>query len=154
MIYFAYGSNLNPGQMTMRCPGHRTLGVARLAQHRLVFPRYSQMRRCASASVEPSPGDAVWGVIYQLAADDIPVLHYHEGYNPDLPADQNRHDLREVSVVRMDGSERIAAVTYVATADGTTELPSAEYVETIIDGARYHNLPRAYISLLQSIKTG
>jgi gamma-glutamylcyclotransferase (GGCT)/AIG2-like uncharacterized protein YtfP len=153
MLYFAYGSNLNPGQMTQRCPGHRTLAVARLTGHRLVFPRFSPSRRCASASVEPSPGDAVWGVVYQLAPDDIPVLHYHEGYDSERPMDENRHDLREVSVVRMDGSERIRAVTYVAVGDGTTELPSAEYLDTILDGARYHGLPRAYISFLQSIKT-
>lgn len=153
MIYFAYGSNLNPGQMFDRCPSHRTLGVARLADHRLIFPRFSRARRCASASIEPCPGDAVWGVVYKLAADDIPVLHHHEGYEPERPMEENRHDLREVSVVRMDGSERIAALTYVAIADGTTELPSADYLDTIIDGARYHGLPRAYISLLQSIRT-
>ena len=66
MIYFAYGSNLNPTQMAERCPGHRSLGVARLPDHRLCFPRYSRTWRCASAGFEASPGDVVWGALYEV----------------------------------------------------------------------------------------
>ncbi len=66
MIYFAYGSNLNPGQMAERCPEYRSLGVARLPGHRLCFPRFSPTRRCASAGFEPSPRDVLWGALYEI----------------------------------------------------------------------------------------
>lgn len=67
MIYFAYGSNLDPAQMAERCPDSPFLAVARLDDHRLDFPRRSPIRRCAVASVVPSPGAVVWGGLYRMA---------------------------------------------------------------------------------------
>jgi hypothetical protein len=153
MIYFAYGTDMNPAQMAERSPGHRTMGVARLRGHRLIFPRFSRTWGCASASIEPSPNDAVFGVLYDVPHDDIPILHHHQGYDPDGPLELNRHTLREVNVLRMGGSEPVKAITYVATPDAPDALPSKAYMNTVIDGARYHGLPRAYLVLLQAVKT-
>ena len=153
MIYFAYGSNLNPAQMAERCPGHRSVGTARLPNHRLCFPRYSRTWQCASASITPSPGDVVFGALYEVPADEIPVLHYQEGYDAHGPAEFNRHDFRPITVLRMGGSEPVAAMTYVAVPDGTAALPSAAYLNAVIDGARYHALPRAYLVVLRAVKT-
>jgi len=153
MIYFAYGSNLNPTQMADRCPGYRSLGVARLPDHRLCFPRYSRAWRCASAGFEASTGDVLWGALYEVPEDDLPVLHYHEGYDAYGPAEGNRHDFREVTVLRLGGSEPVQAMTYAAIPDGTGELPSRAYIDTIIDGARYHRLPRTWLVVLQAIRT-
>lgn len=153
MIYFAYGSNLNPAQMSQRCPGYRSLGVARLPGYRLCFPRYSRSRRCASAGFEPSPGDVLWGALYDISPDDLSILHYHEGYDPDGPPELNRHIFSEVTVLRLGGSEPVRAMTYAAVPDGTAELPSRAYLETIIDGARYHSLPRTWLVVLEAIRT-
>mgnify|MGYP000557276995 CR=1 FL=1 len=153
MIYFAYGSNLNPSQMAERCPGYRSLGVARLPGHRLVFPRFSPSRRCASAGFEPSPRDVLWGALYDVPDADLTILNYHEGYNPDGPPDQNRHELREITVLRQGGSEPVRALTYAAVPDGTSELPSREYLDTIIDGALYHGLPRTWLVVLRAVRT-
>jgi len=153
MIYFAYGSNMNPGQMVERCPQARTIGVARLVDYRLCFPRFSRARQCASAGVEPSPGSAVWGVLYDLSDNDIPVLNYHEGYDPEGPAAQNRHILREVTALRMGGSEPVKAMTYFAIPDGTTTRPSPAYMQAIIDGAEFHGLPLAYLAALERVPT-
>lgn len=153
MIYFAYGSNLNPSQMFERCPLHRTIGIARLPGHTLVFPRFSPVRRCATAGIAVHQQSTVWGVLYQLAEEDVPILHFHEGYDPYGPAENNRHDLREIEVVRTGASAPQTALTYVAIPDGTTERPSRAYVDLILDGARYHNLPRAWLSFLESVPT-
>ena len=153
MIYFAYGSNLNPGQMFERCPAHRTIGIARLPGHRLGFPRFSPMRACATAGIESHATESVWGVLYRLEADDIPTLDHYEGYDPQGPADGNRHMLREVNVVRPGGAAPQAAMTYFAIADGTKHLPSRHYMDTIIDGARYHGLPRAWVGFLETVAT-
>ena len=153
MIYFAYGSNLNPTQMAERCPGYRSLGVARLLDHRLCFPRYSRTRRCASAGFEPSPGDMLWGALYDVPDEDLPILHYHEGYNPDGAAALNRHDFRRITVLRLGGAEPVSAMTYAAIPDGTGELPSRTYMDTIIDGARYHRLPRTWLVVLEAVRT-
>ncbi len=153
MIYFAYGSNLNPGQMAERCPAYRSIGVAHLPNHRLVFPRFSRARRCATAGLEPAPGEVVWGALYELPADDLAIMHHHEGYDPDGPPAANRHDFREVTVIRQGGAEPVKAMTYVAAPDGTTELPSRAYLDTIIDGAVYHGLPKTWLMVLRAVKT-
>src|SRR4030095_9407406 len=41
MLYFAYGSDLDPAEMKAMCPGHHVVGLALLADHRLGFPLYS-----------------------------------------------------------------------------------------------------------------
>jgi hypothetical protein len=153
MIYFAYGSNMNPGQMIDRCPESRTIGVARLVDYRLCFPRFSRSWQCASAGVEPYPGNAVWGVVYDVSENDLPVLHHHEGFDPHRRPELNSHIFREVTVLRMNGSEPVKAMTYFAVPDGTTARPSAVYLQAIIDGAEYHGLPLAYLAALQAVRT-
>ncbi len=153
MIYFAYESDMNPARLAERCPGHRSLGVARLPRHRLWFPRYSRDWGCAIASIAPSDNDVVFGVLYDLPADEVPVLHYHRGYEPSGQPEHNDHVFRDVTVVRAGRSEPVKAWTYVAVPDGTTALPSVEYMNAVIDGARIQGLPRAYIVRLQSWKT-
>jgi hypothetical protein len=128
--------------------------VARLPGHRLTFPRFSQRHRCASAGFEPSPGDVLWGALYEVPDSELPVLHHNEGYDPDGPPALNRHEYRKVTVLRLGGSEAVEAMTYAAVPDGTAALPSAAYLATIIDGARYHNLPRTWLVVLNAVKTG
>ena len=153
MIYFAYGSNMNPGQMIDRCPETRTIGVARLVDYRLCFPRFSRPRNCAVSGIEPSPKSTVWGVIYDVSENDVHVLNHHEGYDARRPAGENERVLREVTVLRMNGSEPVKAMTYFAVPDGTTARPSAAYLQAIIDGAEYHGLPLAYLAALQAVRT-
>jgi hypothetical protein len=154
MIYFAYGADLNPAQLSARAPGHRSLGVARLPNYKLVFPRYSREWGGAAASIAQSPNDAVFGALYDLPPDDVPVLHHHKGYDPDGPPELNEHVFRQVTVRRMANSEAVHAWTYVAVPDNTTALPSRAYLNALIDGARYHGLPRAYLVVLQAMRTG
>ncbi len=153
MILFAYGANMNPGLMAERCPEFRTVGVARLMDYRLCFPRFSRARNCATASIEPSSSSAVWGVLYEIPPNDIPVLNYHEGYDPGAPVAHNERILREVTVLRMGGSEAGKAEAYFAVPDGTAALPSAAYLQTIVDGANFHGLPKACIAALATVRT-
>jgi hypothetical protein len=152
VIYFAYGSNMDPGQMAERCPGYRTIGVARLNGHRLSFPRFSPVRRSATASIEPEPGSAVWGVLYELPADDLPVLHHLEGYNEYGAPEANRYNLAKVTVQQVGGGTA-EAMTYVAVPDDSAALPTADYMARLVDGARFHGLPRAYVATLTAVKT-
>src|SRR5262245_30595116 len=131
MILFAYGATMNPGLMAERCPEFRTIGLARLIDYRLCFPRFSRDYNCATASVEPHDGGAVWGVLYDIHQADIPVLNYHEGFDPAVPATKNERLLREVTVLRVGGSESVKAMTYFAVPDGTDALPSLTYIQAL-----------------------
>jgi hypothetical protein len=144
VIYFAYGSNLDPVQFAARCPGHRVLGNARLPDHRLCFPRRSPIRGCAVASIEPMPGDAVWGVLFALCAPDVTALHAAEGYACDRPAAECRYVPAAVRVLA-DGraADAVQAFTYVAVRDGRDPgRPSRAYLDHILRGAAHHGLPR------------
>jgi AIG2-like family len=154
MIYFAYGADLSPTQLDARVPGYRPLGAARLTGHKLVFPRFAREWRGATASLAPSANDTVFGALYDLPPDDVPVLHRHKGYDPESPPELNEHVFREVTVRRLATGEALSAWTYLAVPDNTTARPSAAYINAILDGARRHGLPRAYVLLLQGIKTG
>lgn len=154
MIYFAYGADLNPARLSAYAPGHRSLGVARLPNHKLVFPRYAREWGGAVASIAASANDVVFGALYDLPPDDVPVLHYHKGYDPDGPPELNEHVFRDVTVRRLATSEALSAWTYVALPDNTTALPSRAYLNAMMDGGRYHGLPRAYLVALQAMKIG
>jgi gamma-glutamylcyclotransferase len=150
MIYFAYGSNLDRVQMAQRCPNARLIGPAQLADHRLCFPRRSPVRGCAVASVEPHAGGVVWGVMYELDADDLARLDAREGYDPVNPLALNRYARIEVVVDRLRG-DSVEAVTYVALPETNPGLPSGDYMKHIIEGAAAHSFPDDYVAMLKAV---
>jgi hypothetical protein len=80
-------------------------------------------------------------------------MHHHQGYDPEGPPELNEHVFREVTVRRFSNSEAVSAWTYLAVPDNTTALPARSYIKAMLDGARYHGLPRAYVVVLQALKT-
>jgi hypothetical protein len=153
MIYFAYGLDLNPAQMLQRSPGHRSLGVARLVDWWFSFPRYSPSERSATMSIGESQGGVVWGALYEVPGEDLPILNHLYGFDPEGPPEFNDHVAHIVRVQRVSNAEPIEASTYVAVPDDRQALPSTHYMTLILDGARYHGLPRAYLGALQAVKT-
>jgi len=151
MLYFAYGSNLDPLQIKTRCPGHQVVGLAVLPDHRLVFPRYSGDWGGGVASIALAHGEKVWGFVYELSDTDLAALDVYEGWR--AAGDQHNHYDRETVTVELvrpdDGSlpRRLRVLTYVARASNPT-APSRRYLETILGGARHHRLPEDYVERL------
>lgn len=152
MIYFAYGSNLDRGQMAERCPTSPFVEVARLDDHRLTFPRRSPIRKCAVASVEPCPGETVWGALYRMTEADVTRLDRREGYYPDNAAAEHRY-LRVTMAVRLLDGQAFAAMTYIAMPTPDPGLPSAEYLAHLIDGATLCRFPEDYLTMLRPLPT-
>lgn len=152
MIYFAYGPDLNPGLIAVRAPGHRSLGIARLADRWFAFPRYSRHDRSAIIGLIDSPGSILWGALYDIPEEDVQILHHVNGYDSMFPT-LNDHRLERVTVLRPNQPLPVEADTYVPLPDNRNAQPSAAYMAGIIDGARYHGLPRAYLAALQSVRT-
>ncbi len=154
MIYFAFGSNMDPEQMKIRCPSHKVLGRAYLQDFDLCFPRRSTRRKCGTAGIRPAAGKGVWGVLYALTESDLPSLHQAEGYAPGGQPEQNRHTLEEIEV--REGSPEgavISAHIYRARPDGTGALPSPDYMRHLIDGATHHGLPQPFVETLRAVRT-
>jgi gamma-glutamylcyclotransferase len=105
ILYFAYGSNLDDGQMRVRCPGARERCRATLAGHRLVFGGFSQRWGGAVANIVPAATSQVNGLVYELTAADLLALDGFEGH-------PHKYERRPTTVSVVGGQE-IVACTYV-----------------------------------------
>jgi uncharacterized protein (TIGR00369 family) len=136
-LYFAYGSNLSSKRLGARVPSARALGAARLAG----FAWRCNKRGAdgsAKANLVPDPGAEVWGVLFEIDAASLPELDRAEGGYA-----------RVVVTVDHDGAAR-EAYSYVSDriADGTP--PADWYATIVLDGAREHALPAAWIATLEA----
>jgi gamma-glutamylcyclotransferase (GGCT)/AIG2-like uncharacterized protein YtfP len=154
MLYFAYGSNLDPEQMQSRCPGAKVAGLAALRDHRLAFPLYSNTWGGGVSSIQLAHGDTVWGMLFDLTEDHLRTLDGFEGFRG--AGDQhNVYDREQVTVELTrpdDGSfpRRVRAFAYVARPSNPSP-PSRRYLETVLRGARAHRLPEEYIAKLAAV---
>jgi hypothetical protein len=148
MRYFAYGSNLDPDQMRERCPAARFVCIARLDDHRLTFNRKSIRRGCGVADVIPSPGDCVWGAVFEVTGNDVACLDSSEGFRAGRRANAYyRKEIRVTGIV--DDAEQATIVeTYVAHPQPNPPPPSEQYMAQIVKGARHWGLPSSYIEQL------
>lgn len=130
--YFAYGSNLCPAQMSRRCPGAGDPRPAVLADHDWLI------NERGVATVEPSTGGAVHGVLWRVSDRHLRALDSAEG----VPVRYRRESL---TVRTADGPA--TAWVYI---DPRIESgpPRPGYLERIIDGAMHHNLPKSWINFL------
>jgi gamma-glutamylcyclotransferase (GGCT)/AIG2-like uncharacterized protein YtfP len=153
MIHFAYGIDLNPAWMVRHSPGHRSLGIARLIDHGIAFPHYSSAERSAFMSIVAKPGHVVWGALYEVPEDDLPVLDHVFEFAPDGPSHLNAYIRKTVSLQRPGGMPPIEASVYIAAAHENSAPPTDKYMMAVLDGARYHGLPKAYVGALQAVRT-
>ena len=73
-LYFAYGSNINLGQMEYRCPDASVVGPVTLENYELLF------RRGGFATIAPKEGDTVHGLLWSLTRSCERSLDRYEGY--------------------------------------------------------------------------
>jgi gamma-glutamylcyclotransferase len=146
-LYFAYGSNMDEGDMRARCPSSRYLGPARLDGHRLAFTRRSIRSDTGVADVVPAPRNAVWGALYELDDKDLDALDRKEGHGWAYARERKRVRLAA------DGPQR-DAIAYTVLAKERTEVPpSREYLDRLIAAAERHAFPKDYIATLEAIRT-
>ena len=134
-LYFAYGSNMDPEQMAERCPGSCALGAARLDDRRFLINKRGY------ATIEPSPKDFVWGVLWSIKEGHIALLDEYEGvaegmYHHEFPHCQlNGHLLKPLVYVDPVFSE------------GESK---ADYMERVVYGGRFFILPETYMDQLEA----
>ena len=79
-LYFAYGSNMNLGQMRYRCPGAELEGRATLRGYRLAFGGRSRTWGGAVATIVRDRASEVDGILYRLPRADLECLDRFEGH--------------------------------------------------------------------------
>ncbi|QIF05574.1 gamma-glutamylcyclotransferase family protein [Roseimicrobium sp. ORNL1] len=129
-FYFAYGSNMWDEQMKKRCPQHRKVGHAVLPGYRWIITTRGY------ASVFPSPGDEVEGVLFEVSPTDEDALDGFEGVS-------SGSYLKVEMTVRCENQDKTALV-YVdpITKEGT---PKQEYIMRINAGLKDARLSDAYV---------
>ncbi len=133
MLYFAYGSNMSPKQMRVRCPGSRPAGVAALEDWRFVITKRG------TANIVPAKGRRVIGTLWRCLPQHLAMLDRYE-------AVRLRVYRRRTVVVRLDKSRETHAIVYVASLH-QPGLARREYLMTaVLPGARAFNLPPEYIA--------
>jgi gamma-glutamylcyclotransferase (GGCT)/AIG2-like uncharacterized protein YtfP len=132
VLYFAYGANMATSVMAGRCPGHRVVGAAQLRDHRRAFVRRSLIWGAAVLDIVPSPGDTVWGALYDVPEAELSALDEAEGLG---------FAYRRCQVEVFSDGERLVATAYKLIEREPHELePSSEYLELVREGAREHGV--------------
>lgn len=129
-FYFAYGSNLNKGQMDLRCPAASPLTVVTLRDYKLLF---CGRNRAGVATVEPCKGSNVIGGLWIITTDCLRALDVYEGF-PYL------YDRVALDVV--DESGRVYnAITYYMVGEPPLSIPSEYYFAVIRQGYNDFKIP-------------
>jgi gamma-glutamylcyclotransferase (GGCT)/AIG2-like uncharacterized protein YtfP len=138
--YFAYGSNLDADQMRRRCASSRPRFRAKLPHHRLDFTHFSAKWLGGAADVLPQFGESVWGAVYELDGQEVPILDRFEGGYDRVPL-----------TVWDDAGEPHAVISYTVRRKRTF-LPTRTYLEKMILWADRWELPREYLAWLRAIR--
>jgi mRNA-degrading endonuclease YafQ of YafQ-DinJ toxin-antitoxin module len=122
--YFAYGSNLNHRQMSMRCPRAKYIRPFTLHNWSLVFR--------GVADIEQNKGSQVIGGLWEITKDCEIALDLYEGY-PHLYS-------KGYMEANIDGTvEKV--MTYVMTHQDCIKSPPQHYLEAIVQGYHDCNIP-------------
>ena len=115
-LYFAYGMNTNVEQMSVRCSAAIPMDKAILPDYRLEFKSY--------ATIVPSPGDTIEGVLWTITPADEVSLDLLEGY-PEF------YSKKHVTV--RQGIDYIA-MTYIMMPREHGHAPSEGYYSMVSEG--------------------
>jgi len=146
VLTFGYGSNMCLGRMKQRVASLRFVATASLGSYRFAINKLSK-DGSAKGNVVIDPTTQVFGVVYSLDADDLETLDKSEGVGDGYVAREDL-DVRDLSGSQLDDRIRV----YVADPQYVVEdlLPYTWYTRHIVEGARHHGLPEAYIAWLET----
>ena len=140
--------------MSKRCPSSDYVGNAQLIGFRLGFPITSANRGGLGVAgvLKSAPTDIVEGVVYTLSQEDVLTLDRFESLGT-----QYSREWGYVEIQQPNGStlSEEKVFYYLAISDGTQHyLPSSDYKNCLVQGAKEHGLGEHYIAFLENIETG
>ncbi len=153
--YFAYGSNLNTDQLKERGVSIKSSQKVKLPEWNLAFTIYSDSWGGGVGDILPSKDEIVEGVVYRIDRESVRQLDHYEGRNLKDDMEVGMYRKQYIPVKMEDGWRTV--LTYVVNRSIEHKLkvnlkPSEEYMDTIISGAREHELSDHYIEKLKNIE--
>lgn len=139
-LYAAYGSNMDPRQMSRRAPHSPPAGSGWLPGWRLTFGGEDLGWEGALASIVEDPTAAVFVMLYDVTDADARALDEWEGVDIGL------YRKLRVRVQALDGEH----TAWVYVLDGYEGgLPSARYLGMVAEAAERAGAPDDYVSALR-----
>ncbi|XP_035678562.1 gamma-glutamylcyclotransferase-like [Branchiostoma floridae] len=148
-LYFGYGSNLLKERIQINSPTAQFKAIGNVQDYRLGF--YGSWSRWGGgvATIDPTPGHTLWGVVWQIGMENLDALNKQEGVKDN---DQGVYRPVELSVKTSTG-ETLTCRSYRIIDTSQPNLPSPQYMEVLLGGARQQGLPEEYIRELAEIQT-
>jgi hypothetical protein len=142
--YFAYGSNLDPAEITKTAPDAQEVGVAYLPRYRVAFTKHAETRGGDAATITDDPTSMVWGYVYRVNDDDKTALKDREAGYDELS------DATAYVLAPDDDPTPVGVFTFIATNACQKRCgPSPEYLRIVLDGAAQRLLPPEYTARLR-----
>ena len=138
--YFAYGSNMLRERLVARVPTAQAVLAGVVRDYRLDFAKVS-VDGSGKGDMVASSGDQVWGVLYELDAEQKTALDSYEG---------THYKAREVVVSTKDGDQTVWAYMAEPHRRDPSKVPYDWYLALIIAGARQGGLAEAYVRALET----
>lgn len=133
------------------CPEHEFLAPARLDGYRLAFTLADHEWQGGVADVVSTPGEHVWGALYDISSNSLARLDDYEGFDPNNPEGAHDYIRRTVSVITTGQEIHSDVWCYFVHQPRDHVAPSARYAEALVEGARERNLPSAYCRKLATL---
>ena len=141
-------SQLNNKKIEMRNPR-----VGKLEGYQFAFTKKSNWdsklsrasRINGKANISENNDSMVWGVLLDLTESEVEKMDDTEG------TESGHYFRKSVEVITDSGI--VKAITYVAHDDKliSNTTPLEWYLNHVLDGAKYHNLPDDYIESIQAM---
>lgn len=139
--YFAYGTNMDPKIIERTCPDARPRGPGLLDRFRLEFNVYSDKWKGGAANLEPDEDAHVWGVVWEVAQEDLDKLDTYVGH----PTFYRREEV-DVLVQR----EKVPCVTYRVAHQKGFVRPTDAYLARMRRAIRIQGLPPEALDILEA----
>ena len=137
--YIAYGSNLNIGQMRMRCPGARIIGTSVVEGYRLLF---KGSKTGSYLTIEPQEGASVPVAAWAVTEEDEAALDRYEGFPTFYYKKEMELPLKGIRT----GKVRMRKVfVYIMHEDRPLGIPSEFYMKTCRQGYRSFGFDEAFL---------
>lgn len=156
-LVFQYGSNCSESQFNgpdRLCGDAKFVAIAETVDdYQLAFDVWSTRRGCAASDIVPSPGNKVWGVIYEvpdfLMSRD--TARKQKRKSLDAIEGEGTNYTRQLITVKSAAGDVLNAITYRVIHPTPGISTSIEYVGYIVRGLREHGVGAEYIAKVKAI---
>jgi gamma-glutamylcyclotransferase (GGCT)/AIG2-like uncharacterized protein YtfP len=147
MKYFAYGSNMLEVRFKhrSRAPSASCIGVGMLRGYQIRFNKKGKdgSAKCNALKTD-NVGDAVYGVVYHVADEEMLLLDKEED------VERGGYSRIKVNIKMLYGSREVPVACYFANPKFIDDSlhPFQWYKALVVAGAHEHNLPEEYVQVL------